>query len=485
MNITLIFAHSQMLRLIRLFLILLLPICTPLKTHASDDAQDLIKELFPKAKLSNAELNLIKEELKVRTLVIESVLELENRGVRFNNYEEITSSISKVVSQAAATRSMEFGVRIQNNVSEIIQSSLDPRKMGKQITKVTEFILNDLLTKKGNIISLTRRYGFQVGLVYLATMQIDYTLPLYLIASGTSVKLGAALFATPISSTTTASFAYIKSTVKYYHMIRKLGYKVTMAHLKGAKKIRSFLNRNMFSTDSIVDLFIRDKHYLVSTLDPGAMKSIFRPLLNKLGFRQELTYQNLIDFLKQEKLLQHKVYVLEQTSMAQYAKLLEILKEIEFTGNSEIIAKLEIKFGKKIQTVSKSFPSLNQTHLEWFMRAGHATSIDELFDLLKVMPRDIAPHTFGKVWRNHTMGMLSQHLNLNISFSTNKAFQNLRVLYEKDLNPLLTNSTYKRFKGNTRRLFINYIYEALSPVGSCGQIFRKKKGSKKTPFLIN
>ena len=93
------------------------------------------------------------------------------------------------------------------------------------------------------------------------------------------------------------------------------------------------------------------------------------------------------------------MYKLEQTKIAQYAKLMELLKEIEYTGNTDLIVKLQLKFGKKVQLVSKNFPQLNQSHLEWFMRVGHSKSIDELFDYLKLMPRDIPPHTFGKVWR--------------------------------------------------------------------------------------
>jgi hypothetical protein len=451
--------------------------------YANDNAQEIINELFPDARLSNAELNLIGQELRVQSLVIESILELQESGVEFQNTAQLRSSISEIVKNAYSAKSIELGERITQNVQDLVKSTISPEKLGGQFEKVYQFVLKDLITKKTNITSLTRRFGTNVGMFYLVMMQIDYTIPLALIATG-NLHIGIPLLMSPISSTSTALFATIKSSVKHYHMIRKLGFKNFIGHWELSRKIKKFLGRNMLKTGYVIDLNIRSSSYLMTVNDPGALRRMINPLTEALGFTPELNYKNLKTFLQEERLLLNRLLQIDSSQIADLAKMLLLIKEIEVENNPDVIVKLQSKFGKKVNLIKSQFPSLTPEQLHWFIKAGNAKNIEDVFDLLRQAPNDIPAKAFGNVWREYVLGSLSKSLESHSSLATHKAFRKLHIDYDSELRPLFIDSLDTQFSGEIRENFNNYIFNSLAPIGSCGQIYTQPSRALGAEFLL-
>lgn len=451
--------------------------------HANESAQDIIKELFPEARLSNAELNLIGQELRVQSLVIESILELQQRGVEFQDSLQLRSSISEIVKNAYHAKSIELGQRISNNVQDLINSTISPEKLGGQFEKVYTFVLNDLFTKKTNINSLTRRFGMSVGMFYLVMMQVDYTLPLILIGTG-HYHLGAPLLMAPISSTTTAMFATIKNSVKHYHMIRKLGFRNFINHWQISKKVKTFLGRNFFKTGYVIDININASTYMLTINDPGTIRRFANPLLDALGFSRELNYKNLKAFLLEENILIERLRQIDSSGIADLAKMLLLIKEIENSQEVEVVLKLQSRFNKKINLVKARFPNLNPEHFNWFIKTGHAKNIDELFSMLRQMPNDIPAKAFGNVWREYILASLSKSLEGNSMSATYEAFRNLHEDFDKELRVLFVDSLDPDFPIELKRSFQNYIFNSLGPIGSCGQVFNQPLKNLKADFFL-
>lgn len=432
---------------------------------AQNQVQEVLSEIIPHVDLPNAEFQVLQRDLKINSLIVESIKEIQLNGGDILATDATVSNLRRTVIMATDAKSVQIGQRLQTNVKEAIESAVKPQKLKGQIQKLIEFVTTDLQKKGVNVSNFTRRYGVQVGLYYLAAMQVDYTIPLILMATG-NVKLGAALFSTPFSSSTTALFASIRSATRYRHMIKKLGFKASKHHYRIFRAVKKFFDRSYFGTDYLVDINVAGTRAVLTIEESNAVGK----LMNKLGFKKSINYTNLVEFLEENNLYRGFIRrSATKNNQAKLASVVKILRKIELSGDVELITKLKQQFGKKVSFL-EGIPELSHQK-NWFIKVANSQSVDDVFRYMAKMPSDIAPRTFSKVWKGYVLPSLSNSFGNHTSLSTYRAFRNLYQLYDSQILPELIGNNSYRFEPELKQKINNYLYEGFYPLDSCGYIF--------------
>jgi len=454
----------------RYLIAILIYYCFSLSCFAQLTVDELVKELAPEIELSKAEMNILKQELKIQTLILESIKEMELDGVEFKNISKVQNSVEDLISTATRLKAFDLGYQLKEQTSHVVKETIQASKIEVKLSNLKKYVLNDLSIKKRAISSMTRRFGMEVGIFYLVAAQVDYTIPLILIGTG-NVPLGAALFSTPFSSASTSLFASLKQSIKKIHLLRQLGYTKFKEHFQLTKKLKSYLNRNLFKTDYLHATTIRDTNYLLTLEDSNA----FKRLLNRMGYMEDtLNFENLSKFLREEDVLVHKLNQIDGTGAPRLTKMLEIIKEIEETGNIDIMTKMQNKFGKSINLIKSV--DMTTSHMRWFIKVANAKSFDDFFILLKKMPEDLPARAFGNAWRNYILPQATKSITDESAMGSYRAFRKLHDMYDKELKSLFIISKEEQFSGTIKNQFIDYLYTAMAPINSCAQVYKMKKG---------
>lgn len=443
-----------------------------LSAYTSTQYDDIISEIIPIRDLSNREYRLLKEELKVQSLIIESILEIQMNGGEIQNYEEAASTLQRAIDKASKAKRVYAADHLKGQVTNFIESTIDttinPTKLKKNTNRIFAIVQKEFQKKAVNISSITRRFGLQVGLFYLAAVQVDYTIPLILMAQG-NVKLGATLMSLPISITSTAMFASLRNTVKYRHLIKKLGIKESFNQYKIFRKIRRELGRSFFGETELIKIKLQGKSYFFTVKDNGLISR----LLVKMGYNKELNYQSLLAYFHEEDLFRGFTRRIAQSGEAEYKKLLKMILKIEKSGTPEMLVNLEKRFKHKVNILNGIH--LKEQHLHWILRASHVKDFDEFFHVLKHVPRDMPPTVLDNAFKNYIFPRMTKNIDQYYSISHFKAFNNLNSLYNKEIRPAFAKRIDYHLNQNTYDFIIDQVYLALAPVNSCGQVYRFKK----------
>lgn len=457
------------------FLILL--IFLSFNVYSQNTIDELIREITPIGDLPNAELKNLRQDLKIQSQLIEGVLELQQLNPSEQNIEKISNNLNRAIKLATNARAIQIGERIQKNVEEVIETTIHPTQLKSEIVKLKEFIKNDL-TKKGiRLTSLGRRFGLSVGLFYLAVVQIDFTIPLVLMATGTNIKLAAALFVSPISSTSTAAFMALKSTLKYKHLLKTLGYKETKEHFKIFLSIQKFINKTLVAKNYLMDMNIAGTQFLLTLEESNAITR----LLNKLGLRKGVNYGQLINFLQENQLYPGFTRRMMNSPISDIAKMLKIMRKIQIDGDEKTALAFQKAFGKKIQVIRANFQM--DHHINWFLKLSSAKSMEDFFSLMANIPKDMAPKSFDKAWRNVVLPSIADNFGKYISLNHYKVFRHLYEDYQRNLRPILISNQDYHMPKNLEKTIQKYVFSSFSSLNSCGYYFMPSTtGSKHILF---
>ena len=441
------------------------------------DFDKTIKEIVPLSDLPNAELQILRKDLKIQSLIFEALMEVHLEGGEITNMDLVSQNLQRSIILAENARAVQVGDRLKTDMIDLLKTTVNPNRLKDKIQKVLNFVKQDLKHKGTNIAAYTRRFGAQVGIFYLAMMQIDYTLPLILMANG-HYEIGATLFALPISSTTTAGFAAIRSAVKYRHILKKLGLKESLQHYNIFKKVKNFIDKNFLITNYLVDINMPNHQILFNIQESNAVVKLF----TKLGYKKYITYDSLVNFLEEKRLYRGFTRRLKQTNKSELSKVLLILQKIERSEDLTLIFEIRKRFGKRVNLV-KGIPNVGPL-IKWAFNVAHAKDMHSLFSELRKNPVNLPPRLFDKVWRKYIIPHLTRSFGNYLSYGNYKSFRRLSEIYSKEIRPeiLKRYSTDTHLSKTLIRRLQNYVYEAFVPAGSCEIPFRLKQ-FKEAPIL--
>ncbi|MEX0799449.1 MAG: hypothetical protein WD025_08385, partial [Bacteriovoracaceae bacterium] len=329
------------------------------------------------------------------------------------------------------------------------------------------FVYNQASSRKVMLTSVARRWGFDVGLVYLLTLQVDLTFPSVMIAMGHMEF--APLLATPLSSMATGTYASLKSAVRMGHLVKSLGgLSSAREHLNVYRKVKDFFKTTIFTNYEIIDLDVAGKNYVFSI----EKQNLLTRFKQKLGWNRRLNYHNLLEFMETENLMPSVIQRVLDSERPDEVKLLRLLHRIEIENNEEVMTKLKSKFGDFIQEMD-NLPEFTAGR-QWSAKISNVKTFDDFGRMMMNIPDDIPPRVFDKLWRNHILPRASKTIGPYMDKDTYKAFRNMERDWGKNFRKIMAESVDTSLDERWRMRLADYFFEALAPVNGCGAVFTKR-----------
>ncbi len=454
---------------------IILIVFTHLTCFGSEAFDDIIEEIIPTTKLTKDQLLTLKKEMGIQKLFIEGVKKIELRGGEFVDIERSRSTLQDLLVDSMNAKADNLPAEAKRKFQDIVKEGFNKNTLTEILKGTRDKAYSFARGKKVYMSSIVRRFGFDVGLVYLLSSQVDFTFPMYMVANGHTAY--GVLLATPITSLTVGTYAAIKSAVKYRQVVKGLGgMSIAKEHLNVFKRMKNYFGQNLLRKYDLFDIFVGKQSYALTIEKRNLMTKVMR----KLGWSQGINYENIISYMDDNNLMPKLVEKMKTSDLHPTSKLIRILAKIEQSNDEEVFHKIREKFGKYINEIS-SLPEFS-TQRQWVMKIMDSKSFDHFIKLLGKMPNDIPPAIFDSIWRNKII--LSSQKSINHYTGKNEyvAFRKLSNDYDKELRGILANSTATDLSASQRKLFADYVFDSLAGVGICQNLF-KRKSENFVPFL--
>jgi len=185
---------------------------------ANEAFDDIIEEIIPKTKLTKDQLQVLKKEMGIQKIFIEGVKKIELRGGEFVDINRSRNTLQDLLVDSMNAKADNLPQDAKRKLKDIISEGFNKTTLNEILKGTKDKAFSFIKGKKVYMSSIVRRFGFDVGLVYLLSSQVDFTFPMYMIANG-HPSYGV-LLATPITSMTVGTYAAVKSAIKYRQVIK-------------------------------------------------------------------------------------------------------------------------------------------------------------------------------------------------------------------------------------------------------------------------
>ncbi|MCO4753151.1 MAG: hypothetical protein KC478_01650 [Bacteriovoracaceae bacterium] len=441
-------------------------------------AQDtLTKETLSAAKsvnLDSAQLAFLKNELAIQSIFIEGVKSIQiETGGSFNSTKAV-SQMKTLLDKAMQLKTQSLPPKIQDAARSALDTGFNERAAKSVLSKTKEFFYKQKATHTVKLASVVRRFGFDVGLVYFLSLQVDLTFPSIMMALG-HIEF-APLLAMPISSMATGGYAAVKAFSKTRQLTKNLGGKVNVKQRNMVfKMVEDFFRGKILPKYELININLADKNYTLSV----ERRSLLSRIKQKLGWNKHLNYQNLVTVMQEEDLVDKAAKTIINSDAADEIKLVKILNQFEMGTNDKALTVLKSRFGDYIHEMH-DLPDFAQGKL-WVGKISHAQSFEEFGKLMMVIPDDIPPRVFERLWREKIIPSAANSIGPFMNMNAFKTFNNFRDLWDKKMRRTLTESVDITLNSTLRASLGDFILEAMQPVNGC-TMFYQKRGSH-SPLL--
>lgn len=441
----------------------------------ANDLDDFIEEIVPKTSLSNDQLKHLREELKVQKLMIEEVQSLNLKGVLISNLDS-DDSINKI--QKMLLRSMEAKeTTVTKEISNAISKGMNAENFKTSMNQFKKYLTDAFVDKKVMGASLIRQYGMEVGLIYVASLQVDVTLPLVMISQG---HIGySILLATPVSSIVTGSYVAIKNAVKFRQIVKSFGgLGKAFNHYREFYKVKKFFNQNIFSKTDLIDINMNGQNYILTT----SRENFLTKSLSKLGYNKRMNYTNVLKLLETNNLMDDFLYSIKATSKPEHVKLLRIINRVSLTQDEKVLSIIAEAFSEDVQKIDQfnDFPKFKK----WAIGISHSDSMESFIKKLPLMPTDVPPKVVDRFWRSYIIPTSSKNIKPFMSRSISNTFNKLISNYNKDLFGDFAQSLDVDISPTMHKKFLDYLFDSMDGVGICQSMYRTK-GSNLPLLIVN
>lgn len=449
------------------FLLLFILLFSWAPSYAQEHFDDIIEQIIPKTNLDNDQLLHLREELKIQKMFIEGVKEIEIRGGEFVNLEKSTNTIENLLKNSIGAKTTTINAEVVNQVEDVVKGAINKKGIQNTLIKAKEMAFGFANSKKIMMTSIARRFGFDVGLVYVASLQVDLTFPMIMIASGQPQF--SALLATPVSSMATGTYAAVKSAVKFRQIVKMLGgTKNTIEHFKIFRHVKKFFSEHILLKHDLFDFSFAGKTFVMTVERQNLMSKV----LSRMGINKRLNYQSLMALLEKKQFMPEVLERLRRSNRPDQVKFLRLLNKIQSVGDEKVMTAIQTKFSKFVTEMS-NIPDFSKQR-NWAVKLANSKNFDQFITRLAQMPDDIPPKVFDRMWRNYILQTSSKTIGPYFDKATLKAFNKMYDDYDKVLRKEFMTSVDTHISSEARKKIVNYLYDSLSGVGICGHIFKKK-----------
>lgn len=457
------------------FLLLFILIFSWAPSYGQEQFDDIIEQIIPKTNLNNHQLLHLREELKVQKMFIEGVKDIEINGGKFVNIEKSTSTIEDLLRNSLGAKSTSVNSKVADQLEDVVNTAINKNGIKNTLNKARDMAYKFSKDKKVMLTSVARRFGFDVGIVYALTFQIDYTFPSIMIAAGQPQF--APLLVTPVSSVTTGSYAAIKSAVKFRQVVKMLGgTKKTIDYFKIFRSVKKYFGQHILINHDLLDFKFAGKSFVMTVERQNAMSKY----LGKMGINKQLNYQSLMNLLENKKFMPEVLERLRRSNRPDQVKFLRLINKVQVSGDETIMSAIHQKFSKFVNEM-EHIPDFSKQR-NWAVKLAHSKNFEQFISHLSQMPDDIPPKVFDRMWRNYILQTSSKTIGPYFDKKTLVAFNKMYDNYDKVLRKDFMTSVDTKIGSETKKKIVNYLFDSLSGVGICGHIFKKKSGERPPLF---
>lgn len=446
------------------YLLFILIISTSLVWASDNPLADLLAEVPYEQTLTDIQLKSIENELRLQSMIIESVEKIRIDGGTFVNINQATSATRDIILQTSLTHYV-FRDEIQKTrFTEAVKNIFTPPIIKNNLLALVELTKRFSLWQANTLVSTARTQGLIYSLVKFISIQLDTTVPLLVIGSG-NVAVGVGMLFTPISPVSILPFKLIKDTVKHLALTKRLGLAEARNQYQLNKYVADLYNKGLMQQLNLVNAHFDEKQYIVSYQKDSWLRS----KIKGSRYSSELTLNNMFNFIEDYPQYEEFANALKRSRATEEIKLLTLLTSIENHADSQITHAFLERFERHIhQTENIDIP---RRHRSWIKRVANAKNFEEFYHYIRKIPEDFHPRILEKVWRDYIFPNLSENLSNKTSIQVFKVFRQINADFEAKISPsLIPERNY--FTGEQRSLFITTIFESMAAIGPCEFIYR-------------
>lgn len=409
----------------------------------------------------------IKRDLEIQKLFIEGIKSIEIRDGKFIRPKQAANTVEKLLLDSFEAKARPLPGPVRTKLKNFMRKSVDKNAIRSVLLKTKNFLWSAGASKKVALVSTARRFGFDVGMVYMLSLQIDLTFPSIMIALG-HVEF-APLLVSPISTVTTGSYAAAKSFARMNHLIKNLGGAAkAREHWRVYKEVKAFFHSKIFSRHDLIDLNVAGGSYVLN-VERASMLSRFKRLL---GFNKNLNYKNLRSFLETYDDFGPLLKNLAGAKQPDEVKMLRLLRALELKKDPRVMTALKSRFGGFVAEMDH-LPDFSDGR-RWSARVSSASSFDEFLRHMGNIPDDFPPKVFDKIWRGHILPQAARNVGPFMDRETYQSFRNLKRIWENGPRRLMSESAEAGLGPHWKKVLADYVFEAVSPAQACGSVFNKR-----------
>lgn len=437
-------------------------------------SQAIADPMLESANLTQVQKEFIKQELLIQSIFIEGIKELEIDSGELPSEGQTTNRIKTLLERAMLVKTQSLPEDIRTKAKEIVNNGFNEPTTSNILGKLKTFINKQKSAHSKKLSSVIRRFGYDVGLVYLLTLQVDLTFPSIMIAMG-HLEF-APLLAMPVSSVGTGAYIAFKSFTKTNQITKSLGGKLSAKQRrKTLESVKSFFKDKVGPKYDLISINIHGEGHALS-IQRG---TLLAKLKQKLGWSRDLNYENLVKTLYEEGLVSGPLDEIIHSSDLKELKLIKILNHIEFTQDEKLISVLKSQYADFIHTIGNT-PELAQAR-DWVIKISRSNSFEEFGALMTKMPDELPPRVLDRLWREVIIPSTASSIGPFISANGFKAFKNLRELWDKNVRKHLVMDQSPSMHQSIKSLIGDMLLQSMSPVNGCSILFEPR--SQHLPLL--
>lgn len=417
--------------------------------------------------LEKSQIELIKQELRIQSIFIEGVKEIEIETGKPTLESDSSNKLKALLERAMVVKTETLPKEMQTQAKEVVSQGFKKDAATSIVTKLKNFLNDQTASHTQKLSSVVRRFGYDVGLVYFLTLQVDLTFPSIMIALG-HLEF-APLLAMPVSSVGTGAYTALKSYAKTRQLTKNLGGKLKVRERQQVyARLKSFFNNKVGSKYDLIEINLDGNNHTLSV----QRQTLMTKLKQKLGWNKELNYQNLVKTLQTEGLVTPELDNIISSNSPKEIKLLKVLNSIEQSQDETTIQIIKSRYAEFIHELPRT-PGFSDAK-DWVTKVSRSKSFEEFGSLMTRMPDDIPPRSLDRLWREVIVPSAATSIGPFIDNNGFTAFKNFRVLWDKKVRRPLVEGQALSLDHHLKSLIGEMLLESMAPVNGCTILFEPR-----------
>ncbi len=427
--------------------------------------RELLESVPNKSELTQKHVNFIQEEIKLQSLLIESIEQIKLTNGNFSNITIASEQTRDIILQSSLKKLAFKDEFARQNFIQIFKEvyTVDGIKSSlRELKKITGRFVS---WQAKSFVHTARTQGLVYSMVKFISLQLDTTIPFLFLTSG-NFAAGGALLVSPVSPVVLFPFKVVKDAYKSAALIKRLGLKEAVKLIKINLKVKESFNANIINQLNLIHARVSNTHYTMRVSNTN----IISRMLGTKSSEVNLNFSSLSKVLKEYSKFDELITGLTRSNLPDEIKILTLLTAMENSNNELAKQKFTTHFRASLFR-SEGF-AIPKEQVKWLLRLAHSKDFETLYLRLNQIPQDLNPQVFDKVWRQYVFPNLAKNIEGGVSKRTYLTFRKIENSYNKNVRKTISHQRTSYLSKGTKIFFTDTIFNAMNKTGACGFIYK-------------